>query len=143
MAARRERFAAGAEEESEEVDWSAAAVGGGSDDEANGAGGAEGDGAAEAAAAARVLDAVRHDAGDEEDEADAAATREPSWEDLEGFVPPGTAGFNAFAREQMRKAGVPSNARVLPADELAPAEWVGQPVKPRLQPCASGRLTCL
>ena len=136
MAARRAQFALGAAEDFENIDWSASAAGA-SDDEGDssscpGGGESEGDGAAEAAAAARLLDDARHALGDsvrEEEEPEPS-----SWEDVPGYVPPGTEGFSAFAREQMRLAGVPSNPRVLPANELQPATWVGQPSKPKLQP---------
>ena len=77
------------------------------------------------------LDAVRCDSCRDDDDAAAA---EPTWEELEDYVPPGTAGFTAFAQAQMQLANVPSNPKVLPADELKPAEWVSQATKPRLQP---------
>jgi len=128
LAALRAQFAAGAAEEDEQLDWSIADGGGGSDDEgdftAYGAGGDDG-----GAAARLLLDSL--DLPPPEAEAEAVVR---SWEDLEGFVPQGTPGFNDFAREQMRLAGVPSNACVKPPDELTPAEWVIGPEKPRLQP---------
>ena len=68
------------------------------------------------------------------EQAEQAEAKEPAWEEMEGYVPPGTEGFGEFARAQMRAAGVPSNSRVLPADELKPAERAGQPTKPKLQP---------
>ena len=137
MAARRAQFALGAAEDFEVIDWSASAAGA-SDDEGDsnscpgaGDGEGDGDGAAEAAAAARLLDDARHDLDSVREEEEPEPT---SWEDVPGYVPPGTVGFSAFAREQMRLAGVPSNPRVLPANELQPATWVGQPSKPKLQP---------
>ena len=130
LAMRRAQFALGAAEDYENLDWDAPCAG--SDDESDATTTVgDGDGAAEAAAAARVLDAVRHESSrDEED----AAAAEPTWEELEGYVPPGTPGFTAFAQAQMRLANVPCNRKVLPAPELAPAEWVSQKSKPKLQP---------
>lgn len=128
LAALRAQFAAGAAEDDEQLDWSIVDSGGGSDDEgdstAYGAGGDDG-----GAAARRLLDSL--DLPPPEAEAEAVVR---SWEDLEGFVPQGTPGFNEFAREQMRLAGVPSNACVKPPSELTPAQWVAGPEKPKLQP---------
>ena len=57
-----------------------------------------------------------------------------TWEGCEGFVQPGHAGFNLFAQEMMRKAGVPSNRHVVAPGQLVPAQWVKGEQKPRLQP---------
>lgn len=129
LAARRAVFAAGAAEEDEQLDWSAAAAGGGSDDEADALVPA-GDEAYDHAAAARLLDVV----GSAVAGAPAKGEASRTWLDEEGYVPPGREGFNEFAREQMRRAGVPSNECVLPSSELAPATWAGQPAAPKLQP---------
>ena len=50
-----------------------------------------------------------------------AAAKVSNWESAEGYVPQGAPGFNEFAREQMRRAGVPSNPCVRPPAELVPA----------------------
>ena len=60
--------------------------------------------------------------------------RVTGWASHPDFVPPGHAGFNAFAQARMREMGVPSNDRVRPPSELRPASWVHGPAKPRLQP---------
>ena len=132
LAARRAQFLAGAQEDFESLDWSATADG--SDDEYEPAA-AGGDDFELDAAAARVLDAVRGDSlrCEEEDEQPA----EPKWEELPDYVPPGHEGFNEFARAQMRKAGVPSNDRVLPASDLMPGA-VGLPAKQAKAAALSG-----
>ena len=111
MAARRAQFVLGACADDEVIDWSAPACT--SDDEGDsptGAGVVEND-AATAAAAARVLDAVHGDLSDAPAEG-APAVPESTWESLPGYVPQGSVGFNAFARERMRRAGVPANSKV-------------------------------
>jgi len=111
MAARRAQFVLGACADDEVIDWSAPACM--SDDEGDspaGAGVVENDAAA-AAAAARVLDAVHGDLSDAPAEGEPAAP-ESTWESLPGYVPQGSVGFNAFARERMRRAGVPANSKV-------------------------------
>lgn len=111
MAARRAQFVLGACADDEVIDWSAPACM--SDDEGDspaGAGVVENDAAA-AAAAARVLDAVHGDLSDAPTEGEPAAP-ESTWESLPDYVPQGSVGFNAFARERMRRAGVPANSKV-------------------------------
>ena len=56
-----------------------------------------------------------------EAKASSAAAKVTNWESAEGYVPQGTPGFNEFAREQMRRAGVPCNPCVRPPAELVPA----------------------
>ena len=58
----------------------------------------------------------------------------PNWKSADGYVPPGTEGFQAFARTMMTSSGVPSNERVLPPAELRPATWVSSNPQPKLQP---------
>ena len=57
-----------------------------------------------------------------------------AWEKMAGYIPPGQANFNAFARERMLEANVPYNKCVLPPAELLQALWAAGPQKPRLQP---------
>ena len=132
LAARRALFALGAADDEESIDWGdfQAASASNSDDDGDDGCGWDG-GAEDEAAAARALDAF---GGFDEGMEDAADVAPRSWDQMDGFVPPGTPGFNAFAQEQMRAAGVPSNPRVLAADELKPATWVAQQTKPKLQP---------
>lgn len=129
LAARRALFAAGAAEEDEQLDWSATAAGGDDEDESDPSC-APGDEYDADVAAARVLDGLEPPAALETD----ACVKPSCWMDEEGYVAQGTPGFNAFARSQMAKAGVPSNDKVLPSEELKPATWVGQPTPPTLQP---------
>ena len=105
MARLRAQFAAGAAEDEEHLDWSEA-VGGGSDDEGELGVGNDDDEAAAAAAAARVLDAVR---GSEEPGQAGGSVSEPTWAELEGYVPPGSEGFNAsLLRQNLNGGGVQS-----------------------------------
>eukprot|EP00966_Prymnesium_polylepis_P202083 4681683-Prymnesium_polylepis.1 len=100
---------------------------GGSDDEGDvGVGGGADDGAA------RLLESLALSAPLAT--AGSGVAPPSSWEELDGFVPQGAPGFNAFARERMRLAGVPANASVRPPSELEPPEWVEGEEKPRLQP---------
>ena len=125
LEALRAQFAAGAAEEEEELDWSAPDDGGGgSDDEADAP---SLDGAADDDAAARLLRALPASSS-------AAAAKVTNWESAEGYVPQGTPGFNEFAREQMRRAGVPSNPCVRPPAELVPAAWAAPSSDPEKQP---------
>jgi hypothetical protein len=125
LEALRAQFAAGAAEEEEELDWSAPDDGGGgSDDEADAP---SLDGAADDDAAARLLRALPASSA-------AAAAKVTNWETAEGYVPQGTPGFNEFAREQMRRAGVPSNPCVRPPEELVPAAWAAPSSDPEKQP---------
>jgi hypothetical protein len=114
LEALRAQFAAGAAAEEEELDWSAPDDGGGgSDDEADAP---SLDGAADDDAAARLLRALPASSS-----SSSAAAKVTNWESAEGYVPQGTPGFNEFAREQMRRAGVPCNPCVRPPAELVPA----------------------
>ena len=116
LEALRAQFAAGAAAEEEELDWSAPDDGGGgSDDEADAP---SLDGAADDDAAARLLRALPASSS-----SSSAAAKVTNWESAEGYVPQGTPGFNEFAREQMRRSGVPSNPCVRPPAELVPAGW--------------------
>lgn len=110
MAARRAQFVLGACADDEVIDWSAPACTSDDEGDSTGAGVVENDAAA-AAAAARVLDAVHGDLSDAPAEGEPAAP-ESTWESLPGYVPQGSVGFNAFARERMRRAGVPANSKV-------------------------------
>ena len=117
LEALRAQFAAGAAAEEEELDWSAPDDGGGgSDDEADAP---SLDGAADDDAAARLLRALP--ASSSSSSSSSSAAKVTNWESAEGYVPQGTPGFNEFAREQMRRAGVPSNPCVRPPAELVPA----------------------
>ena len=122
LAALRAQFAAGAAEEDEQLDWSAM-DGDGSDDEGEMVADNDDD------AARAVLDSLSLSSAT----CSEAAALDSSWANLEGFVPQGTAGFNEFAREQMRLAGVPANSRVRPPSELEPPAWLTH-LSPRLQP---------
>ena len=65
-----------------------------------------------------------------------AKDRAHSWEVVPGWVPPGSAGFNAFAQARMRESALPSNDGIRPPHELQPASWADGcgDIKPRLQP---------
>ena len=65
-----------------------------------------------------------------------AGEKAGSWESREDYVKPGHEGFNAFAQRMMRESSVPSNDRVKPPSELAPAMWAEgrDGTRPRLQP---------
>ena len=129
LEALRAQFAAGAAEEDEHLDWSAMdGDGAGSDDEGEPSGSGGGD--LDDSAARQLLQSLALSAPPSSE----ATARIESWESREGFVPQGTAGFNDFAREQMRLAGVPANPCVRPPEQLAPPEWVAHDEKPRLQP---------
>ena len=96
LAARRAQFLLGAEMDDEQLDWSESMGGAGSDDEMDGAGlGSGGDRDAEDAAR-RVLATATAD-GDGVAE---PAKPEPTWADLDGFVPPGHAGSPSLRRRR-------------------------------------------
>ena len=121
LAALRAQFVAGAAEDDEQLDWSA--VDGGSDDEGEAATSDPSDGAA-----LELLDSLPLPS------APSSESQVVSWAALENFVPQGAPGFNDFAREQMRLAGVPANPCVRPPEELEAPQWVAAEQRPKLQP---------
>ena len=127
LEARRQMFALGAAEDFESLDWSTPAEGDDDIDGDGGSGAAEGDGAAEAAAAARVLDAVRNNSQREEDD---EAPAEPTWEQRDGFVPPGQPGFNA-GRSFVRKLLADINKYVRVSQEKRKKESAASKQKAR------------